>query len=192
MERRVLLAISLSFLVLFAYQTLLSAPGTGAARSPTPGVPAHAAVRPGWTTHAGAPVPAATAAGPRRPQPPAALRADIEEREFVIETSSVRAVFTNRGARLKHWELKRYNRESGGAGRSRAGRHRRPAAAVLAATRHGRRHGRGQRRALRGREQRAGHASTPPRRRRRSRSPSSRPTACRCASGSRCSRPASK
>lgn len=111
MERRVLLAISLSFLVLFGYQSLFPPPelvpptAAPAATAPTQaGQPTVPPVAPGGL----AGVEAAVAAVP------AALRADVEEREFVIETATVRAVFTNRGARLKRWELKRYNRESGG------------------------------------------------------------------------------
>lgn len=110
MERRVLLAISLSFLVLFAYQTFFPPPelvppsATPAATAPTP-------------TGQPAPAPAASSGVAVEPAPVAAaavaLRADLEEREFVVQTSTVRAVFTNRGGRLKHWELKGYNRESG-------------------------------------------------------------------------------
>lgn len=107
MERRVLLAISLSFLVLFGYQTFFPPPpeltpaSTGSA--PSSGSPAPAA---GGT--ASATTPAAVTAAPA-----AALRADTTEREFVIETNKVRATFTNRGARLRHWQLKAYPDASG-------------------------------------------------------------------------------
>lgn len=107
MERRVLLAISLSFLVLFGYQTFFPPPpeltpaSTGSA--PSSGSPAPAA---GGT--ASATTPAAVTAAPA-----AALRADTTEREFVIETNTVRATFTNRGARLRHWQLKAYPDASG-------------------------------------------------------------------------------
>jgi len=106
MERRVLLAISLSFLVLFAYQSFFP-PAELVPPSATPGAPAQTspAVPAAATTGEVTAAPAAAA--------PAAVQADGEEREFVIETGSVRAVFTNRGARLKHWELKRYRREDG-------------------------------------------------------------------------------
>ncbi len=111
MERRVLLAISLSFLVLFAYQTLFPPPelvpptgAPGATAPPQPGLIPQ--------TSAGS---AAAAPGLAAVAPPAApaVRAASDEREFVIETASVRAVFTNRGARLRHWELKGYREESG-------------------------------------------------------------------------------
>ena len=107
MERRVLLAISLSFLVLFGYQTFFPPPpeptpaSTGSAQSAgSPSAPA--AGTPSATT------PAAVAAAPA-----AALKADTTEREFVIETNTVRATFTNRGARLRHWQLKAYPDASG-------------------------------------------------------------------------------
>ncbi len=111
MERRVLLAISLSFLVLFGYQSFFPPPEP----APTGATPAATSTAQAGQT---APAPASAAAGAigQAPVAPAAaaLRADTEEREFVIETSSVRAVFTNRGARLKHWELKQYRELGGG------------------------------------------------------------------------------
>jgi YidC/Oxa1 family membrane protein insertase len=112
MERRVLLAISLSFLVLFAYQTFFPAPEPGspqggAASSPASPGPAPAAS----PAPASAASPAAAAVAPAT----GALVADTTEREFVIETTSVRAVFTNRGGRLKHWVLKGYNDATGTA-----------------------------------------------------------------------------
>lgn len=109
MERRVLLAISLSFLVLFAYQSFFPPPEPASGTTPASSAPA----QPGQSApaaSAAAGTPAQVAAAPAA----VALRADSEEREYVVETTSVRAVFTNRGARLKHWELKQY-RELGSA-----------------------------------------------------------------------------
>jgi YidC/Oxa1 family membrane protein insertase len=107
MERRVLLAISLSFLVLFGYQSFFPPPEPAPGTTPASSAPA----QPGLAA------PASVAAGTQGSQvtsSAAALRADTEEREYVVETTSVRAVFTNRGARLKHWELKQYRELSGG------------------------------------------------------------------------------
>lgn len=101
MERRVLLAISLSFLVLFAYQSLFPPP-----QEPAPGTPGVTTAAPAGSGTS-APAPAAASVAPA----PATFvegRSDTEEREFVVETTTVRAVFTNRGARLKHWALKSY------------------------------------------------------------------------------------
>jgi len=108
MERRVLLAILLSFVVLYAYQALVvkpkpaGAPGSG---SDT------AAVQPSPSAQ-GQPTPEASpqSAVPSTPATPAAnpLVADQNEREITVETHDVIAVFTNRGARLKSWRLKHY------------------------------------------------------------------------------------
>lgn len=110
MERRVLLAISLSFLVLFAYQSFFPPPEPAPGATPGASAPAQAG-QPAAAAAAGAGTPAQVASAPAA----AAVRADTEEREYVVETTSVRAVFTNRGARLKHWELKQYRELSGAA-----------------------------------------------------------------------------
>lgn len=110
MERRVLLAISLSFLVLFAYQSFFPPPEPAPGATPGASAPAQAG-QPAAAAAGGAGTPAQVASAPAA----AAVRADTEEREYVVETTSVRAVFTNRGARLKHWELKQYRELSGAA-----------------------------------------------------------------------------
>jgi YidC/Oxa1 family membrane protein insertase len=111
MERRVLLAIFLSFLVLYVYQALVvkpvPKPANGTANSealptaaeaekplasPTPAMPSGPADKPGR--------PAAPTAKP--------LVTDATERDVRVETRDVIAVFTNRGARLKSWRLKHY------------------------------------------------------------------------------------
>ena len=108
MERRVLLAISLSFVVLFLYQRLVPPPPeqTAPAAAPSavgaPVIPAAAGTSPSPAVVAAAPMPAVEA-----------RRSDTEEREFVVETQQVRAVFTNRGGRLKRWALKEYPDRAG-------------------------------------------------------------------------------
>ncbi len=97
MERRVLLAVVLSFLVLFGYQALFVKP------APKPATPATAA-----SGAPVAPVEAATPApAPAAPQP-AVLAGEQAERRIVIETSRVKATFSNRGAILESWQLKDY------------------------------------------------------------------------------------
>ena len=95
MERRVLVAVFLSFLVLYAYQAFLVPP-------PPPAQP-----------QAPAPVPAPGAEPVAEPPSPAAPPAavvfgDATEREIVVETSTVEATLSNRGGRILHWRLKNY------------------------------------------------------------------------------------
>ncbi len=111
MERRVLLAISLSFLVLFLYQAYLVPPVPLLDPSaPSPPAPAASAVAPG--TGVGGP-----AAGPTPPIPPLGpadtVIGDTDERTVTVESPLVRAVLTNRGGRLSHWVLKHYNTSAG-------------------------------------------------------------------------------
>jgi len=102
MERRVLLAIVLSFLVLYAYQALVVKP----VQKPAPAPPPASAAPP----DAGQPSPANTTGGPRLSEPPAGtpMIGEPGEREIRVETRDVIAVLTNRGARVKSWRLKHY------------------------------------------------------------------------------------
>jgi YidC/Oxa1 family membrane protein insertase len=107
MERRVLLAISLSFAVLFIYQALFvppAPPQNATAPSPaTAAVPATATV-----------VSPANVSAPAPPPTVAPLIGESAEREVVLETGAVRAVFSNRGGRLRHWLLKQYRDDDDG------------------------------------------------------------------------------
>lgn len=112
MERRVLLAIILSFLVLYGYQALFVpqpakkesvAGGPGSAATPSsssPSVP----VSPSSV----APPGATSAASSGN-----VVTGDATERDLQIENDRVIATFTNRGARLKSWRLKRYQDPGG-------------------------------------------------------------------------------
>jgi YidC/Oxa1 family membrane protein insertase len=119
MEKRVLIAVVLSFLVLYVYQAFLAPPPpkpqakpavqgqqAGGAGSQAPGGNGSPAVQ-GSTPFAGAGATAISAA------PAATLVGETAERDIVVETSTVRAVFTNRGARIKAWELRKYHDEKG-------------------------------------------------------------------------------
>ena len=100
MERRVLLAVVLSFVVLFGYQALVVKPNQKpAVPTATTTSPAAAATTP---VEASAPTP--VPAGPT----PAVLAGETAERQIVIETSRVKATFSNRGAILESWLLKDY------------------------------------------------------------------------------------
>jgi len=109
MERRVLIAIFLSFIVLYVYQALVVKP------APKTAAPAATSSALATTTGSGTPpssttTPSAVTARSQGETPEAAATVvgETSEREIRIETRDVIAVFTNRGARLKSWRLKKY------------------------------------------------------------------------------------
>jgi len=100
-EKRLLLAVALSLLVLTAYQ-LLFAPPPKPRPSPTPAAPAALAL------------PAPSPSPVPRPRPgiaspaPAAVAAQVaddKERRVEVQTPDVAVAFSNRGARLLSWRL---------------------------------------------------------------------------------------
>jgi YidC/Oxa1 family membrane protein insertase len=110
MEKRLLLAVLLSALVLWAYQAFLAPP------RPQPGTDA-AAGAPVEQPSAVAPPSQAPPPAPAQPEQPveaAAIVQDAAEREIVVESEAVRAVFTTRGGALKSWRLKQYAAADGG------------------------------------------------------------------------------
>ena len=117
MERRVLIAIFLCFLVLYLWQALVvkpvPKPVAGTTTTTSTSVPAAGGAQTAGTAPSATPLgvakPTAEAA-PAVPVAPAAapLVADPAERDIRVETENVIAVFTNRGARLKSWKLKHY------------------------------------------------------------------------------------
>ena len=107
MERRVLIAVFLSFLVLYAYQTYVVPPAPPAAvESAATGAPANAATPP--TTPSAAPSSAVAAPAVAAQPEPASITGESAEREIVIDTATVQAVISNRGARVIHWRLKKH------------------------------------------------------------------------------------
>jgi YidC/Oxa1 family membrane protein insertase len=114
MERRVLLAIFLAFLVLYAWQALFVKPAPKppvGANAPTPAATTQSPATPDAPSSASATPPPAAAEGATSTTAAVsatALVGDAEEREVRIETRDIIAVFTNRGARLKSWKLKHY------------------------------------------------------------------------------------
>jgi YidC/Oxa1 family membrane protein insertase len=107
MEKRVLIAIFLSFLVLYFYQAYFVKP------APTSGRPRPA----DQVQQVEQPPPAAAAKpAPTPPVEPATVSApaaktligEQTERDIVVETVAVRAVFTNRGGEIKSWRLKKF------------------------------------------------------------------------------------
>jgi YidC/Oxa1 family membrane protein insertase len=110
MERRVLLAITLSFLVIYGYQAFFVKP------APKPGAPS--ASTQSTAQNAGASVPSAPveAVTPREAPPSSSatpVLADASERDVRVETEDVIATFTNRGGRLKSWRLKHFPDDKG-------------------------------------------------------------------------------
>jgi YidC/Oxa1 family membrane protein insertase len=102
MEKRVFLAIFLSFVVLAVYQMLLPPP------LPPPAVTLPANVPGAAPGAAGAPAAAPVDTAAPTATVPAPLEADTEARDIVVETNHVRAVFSNVGATLHSWKLKNY------------------------------------------------------------------------------------
>ena len=119
MEKRFLLFIFISLVILTVYQSLVVKPvppKPGAAQTSGP-TAARGATPPTSAPTPSAPVPAIAPAPALEPQaaPPeaAALVGDKSERDITVETRDVKAVFTNRGARLKSWRLKHYHDQNG-------------------------------------------------------------------------------
>src|SRR5688572_20051795 len=104
MERRVLIAVVLSFLVLYGYQALFIPPppapaatqGGAPASVPAPQSPSPAA-----------PSPVAIEAAPSA-APIAAITTENAERQIVVETATVEATLSNRGGRVLRWRLKEH------------------------------------------------------------------------------------
>jgi YidC/Oxa1 family membrane protein insertase len=111
MERRVLLAIFLSFLVIYMFQAYFVKP----APKPATGTVATQPATPRIDGGNGGPSSTVTPSVPAAPASPEAsvLVGETNEREAIIETPQLTATFTNRGGRLKSWKLKRYRDQTG-------------------------------------------------------------------------------
>jgi YidC/Oxa1 family membrane protein insertase len=135
MEKRVLLAVFLSFLVLYGYQAIFPPPKP--ARKPAPAAATSTATTgsttvptpaPSTSSGAGAPAsassPSASTAAAQAsatsaqasPEAPA-VAADVSEpaeRSIVVRTSSTTATLSNRGAVITSWKLLHYKNSIGG------------------------------------------------------------------------------
>jgi YidC/Oxa1 family membrane protein insertase len=107
MERRVFVAILLSFAVLYGYQALFVPPQRPKVNVVEP------KERPAQTAPQTEPRVAETPPPEAEPQPAAQISEDAE-REIVVETATSEVVLTNRGGRVLHWRLKNY-RDAAGA-----------------------------------------------------------------------------
>jgi len=113
MEMRLLLAFGLMGLVLFATQYLMPkspAPKQAAVaqvQQPPPQPPAKPAETPA------APTPAKSAKTPEKEAEPSETKAAEREETIIVETDVYRIVFSNRGAALRSWVLKKYKDSQG-------------------------------------------------------------------------------
>jgi YidC/Oxa1 family membrane protein insertase len=111
MEKRVLLAVVLSFVVLYGYQALFP-PAKPSQRPTTAPTGGPAAARDTAVTPPSAGVPPQSSAA-ATVEAPAALVADTQDRDVRFESDAVSALFSTRGAVLKSWRLKNYADPSG-------------------------------------------------------------------------------
>jgi YidC/Oxa1 family membrane protein insertase len=114
MERRVLLAIFLCFLVLYLWNAFVvkPVPKRPATTGTSAGAPAgEAPLQPEAAPNPASPSPGLPSAAVT--PPPNVALGDQTERETRVETHDVIAVFTNKGARLKSWRLKHYSDQEG-------------------------------------------------------------------------------
>jgi YidC/Oxa1 family membrane protein insertase len=110
MERRFFLAILLSFVVLYIYQAVfVPAPAQPPASTSSASPPAASAPQQAGTPSAS--VPKSTEATSIVPEVP--VEGEQQEREIVVETTTVQAVLTNRGGRVLRWRLKRFQDQNG-------------------------------------------------------------------------------
>src|SRR4030095_8883398 len=104
MERRVFVAILLSFAVLYGYQALFVPP-----QKPKVDV-VEPKERPAQTAPQA--TPQVIEQAPAEHEPTAQV-SDSAERVIVVETSTSEVVLTNRGGRVLHWSLKNYRDAEG-------------------------------------------------------------------------------
>jgi YidC/Oxa1 family membrane protein insertase len=124
MEKRVLAAVLLSFIVLYAYQALVPAPKrpvrakTAATESTSPEpapAPPEAAGQAAMATEPASPLAPAGQPAASPASVPAPTVAAPGGRSIVLSTNLVRAVFSNEGGVLTSWTLKHYTDHAGKA-----------------------------------------------------------------------------
>ncbi|MGB8115576.1 MAG: membrane protein insertase YidC, partial [Candidatus Sulfotelmatobacter sp.] len=105
-ERRLLLVFLLTFIVLIFLEPLLKkyGPQPPAQPHPTQPAPAQPAAAPSS--------PAAAVSVPAPPPPPTAAKQASAETETVIDSDLYRITFTNRGAQVKSWILKKFKNDA--------------------------------------------------------------------------------
>lgn len=112
MDRRLLIVFALTFLVIMLFQPLLKKYGPQPpAKSETAQAPPQNQTQAPITTQPTPQSPAPTSAAAKKSDTP--IQATTES-DTVIENDVYRIVFTNRGARVKSWLLKKYTDDKGG------------------------------------------------------------------------------
>ncbi|HEX7085993.1 MAG TPA: membrane protein insertase YidC [Vicinamibacterales bacterium] len=106
MEKRVLLAVTLSFLVLLVYQALVPSPPKRPGSTPAPAAVESSQAVPESASPAATEADAAQTAPVEAPAADAV--ADVAAREIVVRSGPLRAVFSNRGAVITSWRLNRF------------------------------------------------------------------------------------
>ncbi len=111
MERRLLLVFALTFLVIVLFQPILKKyfPQAPAPAAPATQIQGQAKTAP--QAAASSPMPAAQAAVPATTA--GATKQAASESETVVENDLYRITFTNRGAQVKSWILKKYDDDKG-------------------------------------------------------------------------------
>jgi len=118
MEKRALLAASLSLVVVLAYQWFFPAPKRPATIAPAATSQAAASNASATVTPASPAAAVSTAAqaapgSAPRAALPASVTSDVRQRTVVVETSTVIASFDNRGGEITSWRLKHYTDHQG-------------------------------------------------------------------------------
>src|SRR5574341_2328868 len=103
MDKRALIGIALSVLVLVIYQHFINY-----YYGPPPTGDSPPAQRVSQTEKPSAPPPAPTVTATPAPVSPAAAGSGQPAREIVVDTDNYRAIFTSRGARLKSFRFKKF------------------------------------------------------------------------------------
>jgi len=111
-ERRLLLAVALSLLVLTAYSLLFPQARKPATEGPKTSVAVATSPSPGPPP---SPSPSPQAAAPRAAAPRAVVLADEKERRVEVTSADLNVAFTNRGGRLLSWGLPRFPDKRGRA-----------------------------------------------------------------------------
>jgi YidC/Oxa1 family membrane protein insertase len=109
MERRLLLVFALTFLVILLFQPIIK---KYLPQETPPAKPKQTQTQPPAATPSAASETPATTAPPKSKAPVAAKQASSES-ETVVENDLYRITFSNRGAQVKSWVLKKYDDEQG-------------------------------------------------------------------------------